>query len=43
MPDLSEYTEDTRFTIRLDIRPAELPDDDDGLSTLGTVAKSRCR
>ena len=38
MPDLSEYTEDTRFTIRLDIRPAELPDDDDGLSTLGTMA-----
>ena len=38
MPDLSEYTEDTRFTIRLDIRPAELPDDDDGPSVLGTMA-----
>lgn len=38
MPDLSEYTEDKSFTIRLDIRPAELPDDDDGLSTLGTMA-----
>ena len=38
IPDLSEYTEDTRFTIRLDIRPAELPDDDDGPSVLGTMA-----
>ena len=38
MPDLSEDTEDTRFTIRLDIRPAELPDDDDGPSVLGTMA-----
>ena len=38
MPDLSEYTEDTHFTIRLDIRPAELPDDDDGPSVLGTMA-----
>ena len=38
MPNLSGYTEDTRFTIRLDIRPAELPDDDDGPSVLGTVA-----
>ena len=38
MPDLSEFTEDTRFTIRLDIRPAELPDDDDGPSVLGTMA-----
>ena len=38
MPDLSGYTEDTRFTIRLDIRPAELPDDDDGPSVLGTIA-----
>ena len=38
MPDLSEYTEDTRFTIRLDIRPAELPGEDDGPSTLGTMA-----
>ena len=38
MPDMSEYTEDTHFTIRLDIRPAELPDDDDGMSTLGTMA-----
>ena len=38
MPNLSEYTEDTRFTIRLDIRPAELPDDDDGPSVLGTMA-----
>ena len=38
MPDLSKYTEDTRFTIRLDIRPAELPDDDDGPSVLGTMA-----
>ena len=38
MPDLSEYTEDKSFTIRLDIRPAELPDDDDGMSTLGTMA-----
>ena len=38
MPDLSGYTEDTRFTIRLDIRPAELPDDDDGPSVLGTMA-----
>ena len=38
MPDLSEYTKDTRFTIRLDIRPAELPDDDDGPSVLGTMA-----
>lgn len=37
MPDLSEYTKDTRFTIRLDIRPAELPDDDDGPSVLGTM------
>ena len=36
--NLSEYTEDTRFTIRLDIRPAELPDDDDGPSVLGTMA-----
>ena len=38
MPDLSKYTEDTHFTIRLDIRPAELPDDDDGPSVLGTMA-----
>ena len=38
MPDLSEYTKDTHFTIRLDIRPAELPDDDDGPSVLGTMA-----
>ena len=38
MPDLSKYTEDTSFTIRLDIRPAELPDDDDGPSVLGTMA-----
>ena len=38
MPDLSEYTKDTSFTIRLDIRPAELPDDDDGPSVLGTMA-----
>ena len=38
MPNLSGYTEDTRFTIRLDIRPAELPDDDDGPSVLGTMA-----
>ena len=38
MPDLSGYTEDTHFTIRLDIRPAELPDDDDGPSVLGTMA-----
>ena len=38
MPDMSEYTEDTHFTIRLDIRPAELPDDDDGPSVLGTMA-----
>ena len=38
MPDLSGYTEDTRFTIRLDIRPAELLDDDDGPSVLGTMA-----
>ena len=38
MPDLSGYTEDTRFTIRLDIRPAEPPDDDDGPSVLGTMA-----
>ena len=38
MPNLSEDTEDTRFTIRLDIRPAELPDDDDGPSVLGTMA-----
>ena len=38
MPDLSEYTEDTSLTIRLDIRPAELPDDDDGPSVLGTMA-----
>ena len=38
MPDLSGYTKDTRFTIRLDIRPAELPDDDDGPSVLGTMA-----
>ena len=38
MPDLSEYTEDTSLTIRLDIRPAELPDEDDGPSTLGTMA-----
>ena len=38
MPDLSEYTKDTRFTIRMDIRPAELPDDDDGPSALGTMA-----
>ena len=36
--NLSKYTEDTRFTIRLDIRPAELPDDDDGPSVLGTMA-----
>ena len=38
MPDLSKYTEDTSLTIRLDIRPAELPDDDDGPSVLGTMA-----
>ena len=38
MPDLSEYTADKSFTIRLDIRPAELPDDDDGPSVLGTMA-----
>ena len=38
MPDLSEYTEDKSFTIRLDIRPAELPGEDDGPSTLGTMA-----
>ena len=38
MPDLSGYTEDTSLTIRLDIRPAELPDDDDGPSVLGTMA-----
>ena len=38
MPDLSGYTEDKSFTIRLDIRPAELPDDDDGPSVLGTMA-----
>ena len=38
MPDLSEYTEDTSLTIRLDIRPAELPDEDDGPSALGTMA-----
>ena len=38
MPDLSEYTEDKSFTIRMDIRPAELPDDDDGPSVLGTMA-----
>ena len=38
MPDLSEYTEDKSLTIRLDIRPAELPDDDDGPSVLGTMA-----
>ena len=38
MPDLSKYTEDKNFTIRLDIRPAELPDDDDGPSVLGTMA-----
>ena len=38
MPNLSEYTEDKSFTIRLDIRPAELPDDDDGPSVLGTMA-----
>ena len=38
MPDLSEYTKDTSLTIRLDIRPAELPDDDDGPSVLGTMA-----
>ena len=38
MPDLSQYTEDKSFTIRLDIRPAELPDDDDGPSVLGTMA-----
>ena len=38
MPNLSEYTKDTSFTIRLDIRPAELPDDDDGPSVLGTMA-----
>ena len=38
MPDLSKYTEDKSFTIRLDIRPAELPDDDDGPSVLGTMA-----
>lgn len=37
MPDLSGYTEDKSFTIRLDIRPAELPDDDDGPSVLGTM------
>ena len=36
--NLSEYTEDKSFTIRLDIRPAELPDDDDGPSVLGTMA-----
>ena len=36
--NLSKYTEDTSFTIRLDIRPAELPDDDDGPSVLGTMA-----
>ena len=38
MPDLSKYTEEKSFTIRLDIRPAELPDDDDGPSVLGTMA-----
>lgn len=38
MPDLSKYTEDKSLTIRLDIRPAELPDDDDGPSVLGTMA-----
>lgn len=38
MPNLSKYTEDKSFTIRLDIRPAELPDDDDGPSVLGTMA-----
>ena len=38
MPDLSGYTKDTSLTIRLDIRPAELPDDDDGPSVLGTMA-----
>ena len=38
MPDLSKYTEDKSFTIRMDIRPAELPDDDDGPSVLGTMA-----
>lgn len=38
MPDLSGYTEDKSFTIRMDIRPAELPDDDDGPSVLGTMA-----
>lgn len=38
MPDLSKYTKDTSLTIRLDIRPAELPDDDDGPSVLGTMA-----
>ena len=38
MPDLSKYTEDTSLTIRLDIRPAELPDDDDGPAVLGTMA-----
>ena len=38
MPNLSGYTEDKSFTIRLDIRPAELPDDDDGPSVLGTMA-----
>ena len=38
MPDLSKYTADKSFTIRLDIRPAELPDDDDGPSVLGTMA-----
>ncbi len=38
MPDLSGYTEDKSLTIRLDIRPAELPDDDDGPSVLGTMA-----
>ena len=36
--NLSKYTEDKSFTIRLDIRPAELPDDDDGPSVLGTMA-----
>ena len=38
MPNLSGYTEDKSLTIRLDIRPAELPDDDDGPSVLGTMA-----
>ena len=38
MPNLSKYTEDKSFTIRLDIRPAELPDDDGGPSVLGTMA-----